>query len=439
MSIKISNGVKTKIVNLSPYQQNKLKNINFKKFLFIFVVSATSIFILILISGLIIAQKNPNQLLANSALAEFIKKDTSPQYTIKEHVIESGEVFIKLNTALGLSKEQLQKILNISENAYSLVEIRAGNKIRSFFNINTNEFEKLEYEINQDNFLIVEKLETGDLKAEKRAIVYEIKLTKVSAQVEESLYQTGQSIGLADKIIMEMADIFAWDIDFGFDIRKGDEFELLYEKRYLNGQEVSPGKILIARFQNQKEDHWGIYYKDFEDREDYYNLEGDCLRRQFLKAPINYRYISSGYSLSRYHPVWNIYTTHRAIDYAAFCGTPVSASGAGTIIFAGWKNNVYGYTVEIRHNGVYTTRYGHLSAFGKGIRYGAKVIQGQTIAFVGTTGTSTGCHLDYSMKKYGSFINPLTQNFERSDSIKDIYKEDFEFNKKILIELLTGD
>jgi len=429
--------MKTRIVNFGTNQEKGLKDINPQKFLSVFVISAISIFILILVSGLIISQKNPNQLLASSAMADFIKKDTSPQYTIKEHVIKSGDVFSILNATLGLREEQLQQILNSSKNIYDLVQIRAGNKIRSFFDITTNEFQKLEYEIGQDNILVVEKLETGELKAEKRAVIYDIELTRVSTQVEESLYQTGQSIGLTDKTIMEMADIFAWDIDFGFNIRSGDEFELLYEKRYLNDQEVSPGKILIARFQNQGEDHWGIYYKDFENREDYYNLEGNCLRRQFLKTPVNYRYISSNYSLSRYHPVWHIYTTHRAIDYAASCGTPISASGAGTIIFAGWKNNVYGYTVEIRHNGVYTTRYGHLSAFGKGIKYGVKVSQGQTIGFVGTTGTSTGCHLDYAMTKYGSFVNPLTQNFERSDPIKDIYKEDFEFNKNILIELLT--
>ncbi|MBU4370017.1 M23 family metallopeptidase [Patescibacteria group bacterium] len=427
--------MKRRLLNFNQDQQKKIGEINPQQFLSVFIISAISIFLIILVSGLIIAQKTPNQLLASSALANL--KDTSPQFNIKEHVIESGEVFIKLNTALGLSEEQLQQILNSSKNAYDLVQIRAGNKIRSFFNITTNEFEKLEYEINQNNILIAEKLETGELKAENRAVIYEIELTRVSAQVEESLYQTGQSIGLIDKTIMEMADIFAWDIDFGFDIRVGDEFELLYEKRYLDGQEVSPGKILIARFQNQEKDHWGVYYKNFEDREDYYDLEGNCLRRQFLKAPINYRYISSGYSLSRYHPVWHIYTTHRAIDYAASCGTPVSASGAGTVIFAGWKNNVYGYTVEIRHNSVYTTRYGHLSDFGKGIRYGAKVTQGQIIGFVGTTGTSTGCHLDYAMTKYGSFVNSLTQNFERSDPVKDIYKEDFEFNKNILIELLT--
>jgi len=257
--------------------------------------------------------------------------------------------------------------------------------------------------------------------------------------VEESFYLSGQKAGLTDKTIMEMADVFAWDIDFGLEVRKGDEFEILYEKRYLKGKEVSPGKILIARYQNQGEDHWAVYYKNPEGKQDYYNLEGKCLRRQFLKAPINYRYISSGYSLSRFHPVWGIYTTHRAIDYAANCGTPVSAPGNGTVMFAGWKNNVYGYTVEIRHNGVYRTRYGHLSAFAKGIKYGAKVIQGQTIGFVGTTGTSTGCHLDYAMKKYGQYVNPLTQNFERSEPVKDVYMGNFEFEKNNLLKILSEE
>lgn len=426
------------ISGFNSYQQRRIGDINPKGFLFIFIISSIIIFILILVSGLVITHKNSDQLLASSAIPDMSTKDNpGPEFTIKEYIIQSGEVFSRLNTALGLNDKQLAKILQASENTYSLVQIMAGNKISSFFNPITNEFQKLEYEINQDNILIIEKLENNELKAVKKAIEYNIELTRVFGKIEESLYQTGQNLGLPDKIIMEMADIFAWDVDFGFDVRKGDEFELLYEKRYLGGQGVKSGKILIARYQNQGEDHWGVYYKDFEDREDYYDLQGNCLRRQFLKSPINYKYISSGYSLSRYHPIWHVYTTHRAIDYAAYCGTPVSASGAGTVIFAGWKNNVYGKTVEIHHNSTYTTRYGHLSAYGKGIKYGAKVIQGQIIGFVGTTGTSTGCHLDYAMKKYGSFVNPLTQNFKRSDPIRQVYKGNFEFNKRILIQLLA--
>ena len=417
---------------------DEIKGIEPRRFLLVFIVTTILIFILILISGVIITSKAENQLLASSAsLGSQVQEVSGTEFNIKKHLIEPGEVFSKLNTALGLNDQQLKKILTASKTAYDLAQIRAGNKIQAFFDLNSNEFQKLEYEIDQNNILIIEKSENNELKAKKIAIEYEIQLTKVSGTIKETLYQTGQNLGLSDKTIMEMADIFAWDIDFGFEVREGDKFELLYEKRYLHGQEVSPGKILIAYYQNQDEDHWAVYYQDFEDKEDYYDLEGNCLRRQFLKSPINYKYISSGYSLNRYHPIWKKYTTHRAIDYAAACGTPISASGAGTVTFVGWKNNVYGQTVIIRHNDVYTTRYVHLSAYGRGIRYGAKVTQGQIIGFVGTTGTSTGCHLDYAMMKHGSFVNPLTQNFKRAEPIKKMYRGDFEFNKRILRQLLA--
>lgn len=412
----------------------KKEEIEIRSLFSVFIVSATVILVVILISGLFVNQKVPSV----EAIIDAENKENSLPYEVKEHIINSGEVFAKLNTALDLSDEQLQGLLEASKAVYDLTQIKTGNAIRSFFNPPNDEFQKLEYDIDKDHVLVIEKKENGELKAEKKAIEYEIELIKVSGTVEETLYQTGKDLGLEDKTIMEMADVFAWDIDFGFDVKKGDEFGVLYEKRRLNGQKVAPGTVLVAYFKNQNEDHWAVYYKDFESREDYYDLEGNCLRRQFLKAPINYRYISSGYTLSRYHPIWHTYTTHQAIDYAAACGTPVSASGAGTVIFAGWKNNVYGRTVEIRHNGVYTTRYAHLSGYAKGIKYGAKVNQGQIIGFVGTSGTSTGCHLDFAMTKYGSFVNPLTQNFERSDPVKDAYREDFNFHKELLLKTFNS-
>lgn len=356
-------------------------------------------------------------------------------YLIQEHLVAPGEIFSKLNTPLKLNDSQLQELIKASQSIYDLAHIKAGNKIRSFFNPQNNEFKKLEYEIDKDNVLIIERQETGELKAIKKSIEYQIELVKVSCIVKESLYQAGKENGLEDKTIMEMADIFAWDIDFGFETKTGDEFEILYEKKSLNNQNIFPGRILAAHYKNNNKDYWAIYYQDADGREDYYDLEGRCLRRQFLKAPLNYKYISSGYSLKRFHPVWRVYTTHKSVDYAAQCGTPVSSVGQGTVIFVGWKN-VYGKTVEIRHNGVYTTRYGHLSSYAKGIKYGAKVNQGQVIGYVGTTGSSTGCHLDFGMSKYNNFINPLIQNFERSDPVKDIYRGNFEFQKNILLNLL---
>lgn len=421
---------------------NKQKKRKTKKILFIFLILLFLVLIIIIIISLSSKSETKAEKERDQELLEEEKKNLEDnKFIVKEHIIQSGEVFSKLETALGLDKETLQQLINVSVDTYNLANIKAGNKIRSFLDKQTNIWQKIEYEIDQNNVLVIEnKVEPEqEIKSEIKKVLYDIELTKVVGKVDESFYLSGQKAGLTDKTIMEMADIFAWDIDFGIEVKKGDEFEVLYEKRFLKEKEVKPGKILIARYQNQGEDHWGVYYQDPEGRSDYYNLEGKCLRRQFLKAPINYRYISSGYSLSRFHPVWGIYTTHQAIDYAANCGTPISAPANGTIIFAGWKNNVYGYTIEIRHNGVYETRYGHLSSFAKGIRYGTRVVQGQIIGYVGTTGTSTGCHLDYAMRKYGQYVNPLTQNFDRSEPVKDIYLDNFNFEKNILLNLLSEE
>ncbi len=213
-------------------------------------------------------------------------------------------------------------------------------------------------------------------------------------------------------------------------------FDVFYEKRFLDGQEIKPGKILIARYQNQTKNYYAIYFKDWDEHEDYYNLDGKNLRRQFLKSPLNYKYISSGFTYKRMHPILGRYTPHLGIDYAAATGTPVSASGAGTVISAGWKYGI-GKTVIIRHNEVYTTRYSHLNSYARGIKYGAKVSQGQVIGYVGNTGEwSAGAHLEYAMSKYGTPINPLNQNFERSEPVKEMYQADFNSYQKELIRLL---
>jgi murein DD-endopeptidase MepM/ murein hydrolase activator NlpD len=360
--------------------------------------------------------------------------------TIKEHFIESGEVFSKMNTALGLSDEQLQEILEIAQGVYDLSQIKAGHSLRSFFETKNNyDFSKLEYQIDDQKILEISKKDDGQLEAKIKEIEYEIELKIAEGIIKDSLFQSGKKAGLEDKTIIEMADIFAWDINFALEVRAGDSFKILYENYYLDGKFIRPGKILMAYFQKQDEKHWAVYYQDQEGNFDYYDLEGNNLRKQFLKSPLQYKYISSYYSLKRWHPVWNTYTSHQAIDFAAPCGTPVSAAGNGVVVFAGWRNNVYGYRVEIDHNGVYKTFYGHLSAFARGIRYGTKVSQGQIIGFVGTTGTSTGCHLDYAMSKYGQWINPLAQDFDPVSPIEPKKMGNFEFEKNNLMKLFREE
>lgn len=405
----------------------------FRHIFSIFAIVAIVIFIFLVISGnIIFKRKDRTQQIA--PIADVTSQQNPAETKSILHIIRPGEVFSNVGASLGFTTELTQEILNSSNDVYNLANITAGNKIQSFFNIDSNEFEKIVYQIDQDNFLEVKKIQNG-LIAEKKKNKYDIELTRVSGTIKESLYMAGKNTGLTDKTIMEMADIFAWDIDFGLEVRVGDSFDILYEKRFLDGEEVKPGKILLARYKNEENEYWAVYFKDVEGNEDYYDLDGKNLRRQFLRSPVHYKYISSGFSYKRLHPVWRIYTKHLAIDYAASTGTPAQASGAGTVIFTGWKKCI-GKTVIIRHNDVYTTRYSHLSSYAKGIKYGAKVIQGQVIGFVGTTGScSTGPHLEYGMKKYGQAVNPLLQKFDKVEPIKDIYRDDFEFYKETILNM----
>jgi len=357
-----------------------------------------------------------------------------PEYEVKEHKIAPGETFSNLAQNLGLRGEEISEIIKASEEVYDLAKIKPETGLRVFFN-ERGDCKRLEYRIGENSLLRLRKVRDKFI-AQKIETPYEIELRLVRGEIEESLYLAAREAGFCDKTIMELAEIFAWDIDFTYETQKGDKFNVLYEKRFLNGTPASPGKVLAASYGAASDIYWAIYYKDPEGKEDYYDLEGKCLRRQFLRSPLQYKYISSGYSLRRFHPVWKIYTPHRAIDFAASCGTPVASVGAGTVSFAGWKNNIYGNTVIIRHGSVYTTYYSHLSAFAKGIKSGARVLQGQVIGFVGTTGTSTGCHLDYRMKKHGAYVNPLTQKFPKVEPVKERYLEDFDAKKEEVLDLL---
>jgi len=396
------------------------------------------ILFVIIISGIIfitLSKKETNK--NNNTFVQSIL-NSKPEFRMIEYLIQPQEAFVNLYNILGLTINDMQNFVFVAEDVYDLGQIKAGNSIRSFFDPTDNQFLKMEYQIDDQSFLKIGKDADSQLKAEIIKIEYEIRLNSVNGTIEDSLFQSGQKLGLKDKTIIELADVFAWDINFALDIRGGDKFNLLYEEHYLDGVFVKPGKILITYFKNKDEDYWGVFYEDEDGNTDYYDLSGNNLRKQFLKSPLRYKYISSYYSLYRFHPVWNVYTTHRAIDFAAPCGTPISAAGEGTITFVGWKNNVYGRTIEISHNGIYKTRYGHLSAYSRGIKYGSRVSQGQTIGFVGTSGTSTGCHLDYAMSKYNEFINPLIQNFDPVNPISEKNMGNFKFERDNLMNILNG-
>jgi murein DD-endopeptidase MepM/ murein hydrolase activator NlpD len=247
---------------------------------------------------------------------------------------------------------------------------------------------------------------------------------RVEGRLTSCLWDAFTSMGEDPRLALKLADVFAWEIDFLTDPRAGDNFVIVYEElRYPSG-ETEIGDILCARYVNEGREHLVFRFADEDGGIEYYDSDGNSARRVFLKSPLNYRRISSYFSNRRFHPILKIYRPHYGVDYAAPSGTPVVSIGEGRIVRAGW-NGGFGKYVEIRHNGVYTSCYGHLSGYGSGISQGARVSQGQVIGYVGATGLATGPHLDFRIKRFGSYVNPLTIDCPRAEPVTDERKPAF--------------
>ena len=233
---------------------------------------------------------------------------------------------------------------------------------------------------------------------------------------------------------MRLVAIFGWDIDFALDIRKGDSFTILYEEQYKNGVKVAEGPIIAAEFINQGKAIRAIRYSENNERNDYYDANGDAMRKAFLRTPVDFfSRISSRFSLGRKHPVLNKIRAHKGVDYAAATGTPVRATGDGVIVFAG-KNGGFGRTIKLKHGGTYSTVYAHLRRIAKNIRRGKKVKQGQIIGYVGQSGLATGPHLHYEFQIHGVHRNPLTVKLPK---VKAIAKENLTEFKKTIVPILA--
>ena len=234
----------------------------------------------------------------------------------------------------------------------------------------------------------------------------EIFVRRLEGRIEGSLYEDMLSVGADANLVMRYADLLAWEVDFFTEPRSGDRVCIVVEEKRLDGEVLGFGRILAAEYEGEQVASRAIRYVDAKGNLDWYDDDGRSVRRAFLKSPLSYRKISSHFTARRRHPILKRVMPHWGVDYVAPRGTPVSALGAGVVTFAGRRGG-YGNYVEIRHNSTYTTCYGHLAKFGRGIRRGVRVEQGDVIGTVGSTGLATGPHLDFRVKKNGSFVNPL--------------------------------
>ncbi|MGD8955890.1 MAG: peptidoglycan DD-metalloendopeptidase family protein [Chromatiaceae bacterium] len=321
-----------------------------------------------------------------------------------EHRIAKGESLARIFAAQGLDAALLHRIVNSSKEAKSLAKIQPGQKIRFLFDENS-ELTRLELHRNR-----VESLRVGisddDISVEQISKAVEKRTASAAAVIEASLFVDAQKAGLSDGQIMDLASIFGWDIDFALEIRAGDQFRVLFEEHYLDGEKLRDGPILAAEFTNRGKTYRAVRYEDRNGEVGYFDDDGHSKRRAFIRTPIKFARVSSRFNPKRWHPILKRWRSHKGVDYAAPVGTPIRASGDGRVSFRGTKGG-YGRTVILQHAGQYTTLYAHLSKYSKRAKVGARVKQGQVIGYVGKSGLASGPHLHYEFRVHGVHKDPL--------------------------------
>lgn len=355
-----------------------------------------------------------------------------------EFKVKGNDTFYTMLESLSVPPEQIVRMARIAGSVYNLSKVKVGDKL-SVTRLD-GAIERIEYRFSDIDGMRLERDSdaSGGYRAELFEMPYTIEQRLVRGVIRSSLYEAGRRAGASPGIIMELTDIFAWDVDFSTDIRKGDSFSVLYEIATVDGKAITAGRVLAAEVVNSGKKHAAIYFDDAGGGSGYYNMEGKSLRRTLLRSPLRYRRISSYFSKRRYHPIKKRYRPHHGIDYAAPIGTPIETSGDGRVVFAGWKRG-YGNYIVVKHNSIYTTAYGHLSRIKKGVRKGRKVKQGQVIGYVGSTGISTGPHLHYEVKYRGRLVNPLGLKSAPRRSLGKSERQTFAVLKRELMAILTRD
>ena len=302
-------------------------------------------------------------------------------------------------------------------------QLRPGRSIQAQTDAN-GDLLKLEYHLNSDSVLHIERSSDGSYRAYSAAPSLETHSVLKSAEIRSSLFAATDSVDIPDQIAIQMAEIFSSDSDFHSDLRQGDRFVVVYEASYNNGELVKTGKVQAAEFVNKGNAYRAVLYRNPEGGESYYTPEGKSLHKSFLRSPLEFTRISSGFSLGRYHPILQRMRAHKGVDYAAPTGTRVKASSDGVVAFVGKKGG-YGNVIVLQHRNDISTVYGHLSRFAKGLHRGEKVSQGEIIGYVGMTGMATGPHLHYEFLLHGKHRDPLKVALPTAEPLPRKYKADF--------------
>lgn len=353
----------------------------------------------------------------------------------KTITIKKGDTLSKIFKRLSLSSKTLHKIMKSGSDAQRLSRIRPGKEI-TFSLDNDNQLVAISYPIDKiDTLQINKKADSFIIQIDSKEV--EIQQQFATESINASLFAAGSQAGLSNSMIMKLAELFGWDIDFALDIRKGDTFSLIYEDKLINGKKISEGDILAAEFVNQGKTFYAVRYTDPSGKAEYYSDNGYSMRKAFLRTPVEFSRISSRFSSGRKHPVLNRIRAHKGVDYAASRGTPVKAAGKGKVIFKGTKGG-YGRVIILQHGSKYTTLYAHLNAYGKKIKKGSRVKQGQIIGYVGSSGLATGPHLHYEFRVNGTHRNPLTVSLPNAAALAKKYRPEYDIIAENMISQIKS-
>lgn len=318
--------------------------------------------------------------------------------------IKSGDTLAGIFSDIGLSATTMYEVLNAGDASKALTRIFPGEEIS--FLVEQDELRAMRYAVDESVTLHVDRGESG-YEVSLVANPLERRLAHASAIIQSSLYAAGKETGLSDNLIMQLAGIFGWDVDFALDIRNGDRFAVVYEELFRDGEKVRTGDIVAAEFVNQGRSYRAVAFTDGEGKREYFSPDGKSMRKAFLRSPVDFRRISSNFNPNRLHPKLGVRRPHRGVDYAAAPGTPIRAAGDGKIVHRGTKGG-YGRTIVIQHGSKYSTLYAHMLRYQKGLSVGSRVRQGQIIGYVGSSGLATGPHLHYEFLVNGVHRNPVT-------------------------------
>jgi murein DD-endopeptidase MepM/ murein hydrolase activator NlpD len=389
-----------------------------KLFILAFCLLAAAALIFLLVD--LILRRNGGPEVVEEAPAVTTEVPSLVEY--KER-LRAGNTIGEVLSNYGLAPGEIHTLYEQTKAVYDLRFVKASQEFRLFASPE-GKIVRLEYDIDDTSYLSIQKSE-GKFSAALVTHPIQTEVNFLCGVIEDNPILAFNQLGESDTLSLGFSDLFAWDVDFYIDLRRGDTFKVIYEKRYLKGKFVGYGNILAAELVNRGKAFQAFYYLPPDTQKPgYYDAKGKSLKKEFIKSPIKWARITSRFSRRRLHPIHKIYRAHFGVDYAAPVGTPVQATAEGTVIYVGF-NGASGRLVRIRHKNAYETMYLHLRSYGPGIKVGARVNSGDIVGYVGSSGESTGPHLDYRIKLKGTYINPLSWKFEPVEPLKEEFLDDF--------------